>query len=485
MIRLSLTILILFSASSTFALSALDPAPVYYPAGPEYTDVVRAFQGIPGLEKSAGGRLWSTWYGGGTGEGSENYVMLATSGDDGETWSNVKLAIDPPDFVRAFDPCLWHDPDGKLWLFWAQAENHTSGPLGVWAITTDDSDLANPVWSDPTPLCDGIMMNKPTVTSAGDWLLPTAIWNTDGSCRVVRSQDSGETFELIGQANVPSAYRNCDEPMIVERPDDLWMLVRTDYGIGQSTSTDDGFTWSEVAPTGLPHTAARFFIRRLDSGKLLLVKHSPPSGTSRSYLTAYLSNDEGTSWYGGLLLDERSGVSYPDGVEDEDGTIYITYDYNRTTDRQILMATFTEADVAAGTAVSDDARFRVLINQAGVYPPVDPPGDILYREIFPNDDSGDQDFAETGWYIHKDDGRDAGQQVLSYVTGFPTTATPVHSQPANSELADGFAISLDSQTGVDYIYWTDEFAIDRVRRRLPRFNGISGTRTRAIWSVWR
>lgn len=90
--------------------------PVHRPPGPKYAADTRAFQGIPGLERASNGRLWATWYGGGPDEGPENYVMLATSDDDGRTWSRVQLVIDPPGEGRAFDPCLWVDPSGRLWL---------------------------------------------------------------------------------------------------------------------------------------------------------------------------------------------------------------------------------------------------------------------------------------------------------------------------------------------------------------------------------
>jgi len=199
---------------------SLRTPPVHQPPGPEYADSTRIFQGIPGLERAPGGRLWATWYGGGPGEGPENYVMLATSGDDGRSWSKVQLVIDPPGEGRAFDPCLWHDPSGRLWLFWAQAYHHRSGRVGTWAMVTKASDAAEPTWSEPRRLCDGIMMNKPTVLASGDWLLPTALWRREGSCRVVRSADKGETFELIGTATVPEEKnRSCDEPMLVERED--------------------------------------------------------------------------------------------------------------------------------------------------------------------------------------------------------------------------------------------------------------------------
>jgi beta-xylosidase len=87
-----------------------------------YSAESRKFTGISSMASSPGGRLWATWYAGITpGEDKNNYVVVATSADKGETWEEV-LVIDPiHDQVRAYDPELWVDPDGKLWVFWAQA----------------------------------------------------------------------------------------------------------------------------------------------------------------------------------------------------------------------------------------------------------------------------------------------------------------------------------------------------------------------------
>lgn len=334
-----------------------------------YGASTRRFEGIPGIERAASGRLWATWYGGtGPEEDRYNHVLVATRADGGE-WADLTLVIDPDGDgpVRAFDPCLWHDPTGRLWLFWAQGyEKHTDERSGVWAITTRNSDDAAPDWTEPRRLCDGIMMNKPIATSSGEWLLPVARWRREGSAKVYASDDEGDTWTLRGEATVPRAEdRNCDEHMIVELNDErLWMLVRTSYGIGQSLSDDGGRTWPDVAPTSLAHVASRFFVRRLRSGRLLLVKHgSLRECGSRSHLTAFLSEDDGASWTGGLLLDERDGVSYPDGVEGDDGTLYIIYDYDRRGARAILTATFTEEDVRDSAIASTGAPQRV--NKAG------------------------------------------------------------------------------------------------------------------------
>jgi len=399
------------AVASTSDDPALVPAILNTMPGPEYGPDARVFQGIPGIARALGGRLWVVWYTGGTNEGPDNYVALATSPDDGLTWSGVTAVIDPPGYVRTFDPTLWTDPSGRLWVFYAQAYGWWDGRAGVWAIVADDPDSPDPHWSAPRRIADGIMMNKPTVLRNGDWLLPIAVWSHkpatevpwDPAVRidakylkwdparvgthVYRSHDEGATFERVGTAKIPEV--RSDEHMIVERKDGiLWMLVRTGStseesdqrlntaGISESFSTDGGRTWSTGAPSAIPHIPSRFFIRRLASGKLLLVKHNPsmdsawlkgdvPHGWQRrSNLTAYLSADDGATWSGGLLIDERLVVSYPDAIEAPDGRIFLTYDYNRKTDKEILLAIFTEADVAEGRIIDPRSRLRLLIDKA-------------------------------------------------------------------------------------------------------------------------
>lgn len=363
---------LVFAVSSLSCLAATGVPDVVLPAlnanpGPEYADSARKFQGIPTIERAPNGRLWAAWYGGGVTEDAHNYIVLDTSGDDGVTWQRAMI-LDPDRDgpVRAFDPCLWHDPSGRLWLFWAQRPDER--PADLLAITTTDSGSAGAKWTAPRRVMEGIMMNKPLVTADGRWLMPTAVWKSNDSARVFVSTDQGSNFARLGAAGIPFPKdRNCDEEMLVERADQsLWMLVRTGYGIGGSTSRDGGRTWSDVARTGIPHPASRFFIRRLNDDKLLLVRHNPPGGASvRSHLTAYLSDDDGATWKGGLVLDERSGVSYPDGVQAAGGRIFVIYDFDRYRQKEILMAVFREADVLAGKCVSDDARLRVLVNKAG------------------------------------------------------------------------------------------------------------------------
>lgn len=347
----------------------------------KYTSEKRQFTGIPSIAISPKGRMWAVWYAGTTpGEDANNYVVVATSGDKGNTWKEV-LVIDPDDKgpVRAFDPEIWMAPDGKLWVFWAQATARAEGTwsmikqgtlAGVWTLKIKDPELAIPEYDAPSRLTDGVMMCKPIVLTTGEWVLPASMWKIGKeNARMVVSKDKGKTWKVRGGATVPEDIRSFDEHSIVERKDgSLWMLVRTNYGIGESVSTDRGFTWSPVVPSKIMHPSARFFIRRLKSGNILLVKHGPIGmQTGRSHLMAFISKDDGASWSDALLLDERPGVSYPDGQQVSDGNIYVIYDYNRTKDQDILFTYFSEQEVLEGTAqqIMDVFNRRKIVSSGG------------------------------------------------------------------------------------------------------------------------
>ena len=341
---------------------ALQPAQVIVSPQPQHIPPTKR-QGVPGIERTANGRLWVIY--GRNVESTRTYQVLKTSADDGRSWSAVKLMILPHEGTRAMSANVWIDPLGRLWLFWGQSANMQDGRFGVWAIVADDPEAAEPRWSAPRRLGDGILLNKPTVLKNGDWLLPASVWKADNSCRVLASADQGKTFQLRGTAHIADPKkRGPDEEMIVERKDgSLWMLVRV-QGLAESISNDGGKTWSPVERSSIKHNTSRFFLRRLHSGSLLLVKHGPlDKRTKREQLTAYISDDDGKTWQGGLMIDERHDVTYPDGVQAADGTIYLVYDYHRTPEGVIHMATFREADVRAGKQVTNKVRLRVLVDQ--------------------------------------------------------------------------------------------------------------------------
>ena len=75
-------IIMLFSVAGILTLPAANYPLARILPGPgfEYADENRVWQGIPGIERAANGRLWVTWYSGDEGEGAMgNYVLVSTA----------------------------------------------------------------------------------------------------------------------------------------------------------------------------------------------------------------------------------------------------------------------------------------------------------------------------------------------------------------------------------------------------------------------
>ena len=354
----------------------------------KFDEKYRLWQGIPSIEVTKGGRMFLTYYSGGTKEEIGNFCILAKS-DDGEHFEDI--AITYLDEYRCYDPCLWIDPLDRLWFTWGVAPDHA-----VWASVCCDPDADVLTWSEPKIIGNEVMMNKPTVLSTGEWLFPIAVCDlaqnaggangvadasgkqstqSDRLAFVYKSVDNGESFERLGGSNLPQ--RSYDEQMVLEKQDgSLAMYVRTKYGIGVSYSYDRGKTWTRGGDSGLRGPCSRFHIKRLNSGRVLLINHFNFVG--RSHLTALLSEDDGNTWPYKLLLDERSNVSYPDATENDDGYIYITYDRERgafldslekvySSAREILVAKITEEDIIAGNVVSESGYLKKIACKLGKY----------------------------------------------------------------------------------------------------------------------
>lgn len=351
----------------------------------KYYSANRMWQGIPGIARSPGGRIFACFYSGGLTECMGNFAAVVVSNDGGATFSEPIAAADMGPDARAFDSALWTDPLGRLWFIWAVMPD-----CRVEFSICADPDAEILSWSPVRTLGYDIMLNKPIVTSAGDWLFPVAAWDPalvagdncvpDGKhktgAHVYRSRDNGASFEKIGTVVAPERW--FDEHMLIEKKNgDIEMYIRTRYGIGKAISHDGGINWEPACDSGLGGPNSRFYIGRLKSGRVLMVNHHNFSG--RNNLTAMLSDDDGKTFSAKLLIDGRSDVSYPDVCEDENGNIYIIYDRERgaqyikdvdysSSAREILMAKITEDDIRAGSLVSHGSRLRIIVSALGKRP---------------------------------------------------------------------------------------------------------------------
>jgi len=245
----------------------------------------RTWQGIPGLERTAKGRVFVSWFSGGPKEPSpENTVYLSSSDDQGATFAPPIAMGLPKDGTRCYDPTLWIDPKGRLWYIFNRGNKETA-THDVWARICDAPDAAKLIWSNEIRVGYeapyAFRMNKPTVLSSGEWIMPVThaeerISDWFAGPKQLQgigiSTDEGQTWKLHGSLKAPEWALEC---MITElRDGHLWMLIRTGSGVlWQSHSTDKGVTWSEPGPSTIANPGSRFFIRRLASGNLLLVNH--------------------------------------------------------------------------------------------------------------------------------------------------------------------------------------------------------------------
>jgi hypothetical protein len=379
--------------------SGIPLAPILDP-GPEFADAKRIWQGSGSMTISPKGRIWLSEMTGGSFEGDRTeptYVILFTSGDGGKTFQGPVAVVKSPSGKHVQDPGLWTDPRGRLWWYY-----YANG--GMVANIADDPEAAKPHFQPPFFVSQGFFINKPTVLADGAWLwtphnkIPTLGFK---GVTVYRSQDEGKSFSFIGSVNSkPGVEIQIGEPITVELRDGrIALFIRTVSGIRRTISADGGRTWGDFdALPGLNAVVhSRFFVSRLKSGNLLLVYNRPPETPDplatkgplvnlrqlreRTHMTAVLSEDDGVTWKGGLRLDDRDSPSYspdesphrrieklttyPDGVQTDDGSIWVSYELSRygADGREIVLARIHEVDVLAGKLVSPESRLKIRVHK--------------------------------------------------------------------------------------------------------------------------
>ena len=340
----------------------------------------RKFEQVPAVGATADGKqVFVAWYSGGAVPGPGNYVTLSVSQDSGNTWLNDQLVVYPTDqSYRLFDPAIWRDNTGKVYLFYGSAKNSLIwdgfGGVNSVEIKWDGKKIAN---SKPIRISDGVMSNKPVyLPSKNIALFPVYIDKPLPGTKsekafpqngvFIYSKDfskSPNKLQLSPYASIQidEDLRIHDEPQVVEISEmgESLSMLRTTKGIYYTRSNDFGKTWSQLQPftASGPTTSSRFYLGKLSSGNLLLVSNN---STTRNKMTAFLSKDGGKTWPHRLLLDARENVSYPDADQTNDGNIHVVFDRERTGARDILYCRFTENDILNGNS---SAVFKNRVNK--------------------------------------------------------------------------------------------------------------------------
>ena len=319
-----------------------------------------------------GDRLWSAWMSGGDKEPhNDNYIIVAYSDDYGDTWADPYLILDDTSAGRTRDPVLWYAPTGELYLFFGG----NSGTKLVKFYNPEEN-VEDISYSEVVIPFSGTILNKPIVTSKGEWICSADPYDSSNAYRteyVYASVDEGKSWVKRGVIESKAETKRYHEGTIVEKNDGtLWVLSRIENGNGggieRSYSTDDGLTWSTFE-AGLPKPfigpGSKCAVRKLKNGGLLFVSNR--STSARIDMTAYYSGDDGATW-SSLLLDSRSGDSaYPDIAEGDDGTIYVIWDHSRSVKCEIRLARFTVSDVISGAFESENSGRPYVSKRSGYF----------------------------------------------------------------------------------------------------------------------
>lgn len=157
---------------------------------------------------------------------------------------------------------------------------------------------------------------------------------------VLYSDDDGKTWtrsrSVLGVGGT-GFETGASEPSVVELPGGrLWMLIRAQTGfLWESFSLDNGRTWEEATPSGIPSSNSPGTALMLSSGKVALVwNNSVDSAYTRRSLMIALTED-GRHFIGAREIDRTDSpddcevqpahVTYPYLAESADGGILVSY----------------------------------------------------------------------------------------------------------------------------------------------------------------
>lgn len=263
------------------------------------------------------------------------YTALLTDG----TWSKPEMVADGvenKDFRNpTWNPVLYRNPNGQLVLFYKEGPN----PREWWGLykTSDDE---GKTWSEAIQIPPGMLgpvKNKSVLLADGTLLHPSSfetngVWSMHVETTTSDIQDWQKT-------EINNGSFHAIQPTILSYPNGkLQMLARTQEGvIGTTWSSDGGESWTTVEASELVNNNSGIDGVSLANGYQLLVCN--PIKKGRNKLSLFGSSD-GINWEELVKLeDEKDGeFSYPAIIQAKDGTVYISYTYNRVKIKYVSIA---------------------------------------------------------------------------------------------------------------------------------------------------
>lgn len=271
--------------------------------------------------------VMAAWFGG-TYERHPDVSIYTSHRKNGE-WSTPALAADgiENEVFRnpTWNPVLHRKNDGEIVLFYKEGPNPREW-WGHYKVSGDEGKT----WSKETQLPPGFLgpvRNKSVELPNGKLLHPSSFETNN----VWTSHVEMSNPDLTGWEKVDlKGPFNAIQPTALFHPDGkIQLLCRTQEGVvAESWSSDQGKTWTPLVATKLENNNSGIDGVTLSNGYHLLVVNPLKKGRNKLVL---LGSYDGISWEELLILEneERGEFSYPAIIQAKDGTLHISYTYNR------------------------------------------------------------------------------------------------------------------------------------------------------------
>ena len=167
------------------------------------------------------------------------------------------------------------------------------------------------------------------------------------------TKDDGKSWvasNIIDLGGIGNHGGVMESTLVQLKNNSLWMLLRTNMGnFWQAFSNDQGITWKNIGPTNIDASSSPGLIKRLKSGRLVLVWNrlymdkqkeyhlrggdsnlsELPVSWQREELSIMFSDDDGNSWSTPKVIakahnDTKKWLSYPFIFEVKPGELWIT-----------------------------------------------------------------------------------------------------------------------------------------------------------------
>ena len=287
--------------------------------------------------------LIAAWFGG-TAEKNPDVGIWASRFVDGKWTIPVEVVNGIQHKTLRYptwNPVLFNYGD-EIILFYKEGPD----PQKWWGkyVTSADNGIT---WSHPVRLPEGIagpIKNKPELLANGELICPTSSEDNGWRVHFEFTPDRGLTWERTEAINDGKKY-SAIQPSILKHPNGkLQILCRSkDKQILSAWSDDNGKSWTNLEPTGLPNPNSGTDAVTLKDGRhILIYNHIKPSKTwgDRNILNMAISKD-GINWEAAVLLendaDKDGEYSYPAVIQTKDGLVHITYTWNRKLIKHVVI----------------------------------------------------------------------------------------------------------------------------------------------------